>query len=222
MKKAKVILAQPAARSPPLPAPRAAGHVRGGGEAYRATAKYRNLLVDYQELLKETEAKKKRLHMEGLKKQRLLAEVKFLRRRYKSLLENPSQTVVYRVKNPAFPLASQPTAHDNGHRRVQAIGSSSKGASVVQRRIDSAQRASPVIDLNEACQQSSEETEGFHGYHQESSRADRVKKKYPVVEGDVAAGPSDAKMAAFWDVRNAAARAGKRKISWQDQLALRV
>ncbi|KAL5232181.1 hypothetical protein ABZP36_030957 [Zizania latifolia] len=158
MKKAKVVLAQPAARAPPpppqpVPVPRAAGRVRGGGEAYRARAKYQDLLQDYEELLKETEAKKKRLHMEKLKKQRLLAEVKFLRRRYKSMLENPSQTVVYRVKNPAFPFTSWPTAwvHSDVRRTVQAIGSSSKGASA-QRRLDSSQRASPAIDLNEACE----------------------------------------------------------------------
>uniref|UniRef100_A0A0D9X768 Uncharacterized protein n=1 Tax=Leersia perrieri TaxID=77586 RepID=A0A0D9X768_9ORYZ len=79
MKKTKVVLAQPAARAPASPLqPRAAGHAHGGvrEEAYRARAKYKNLLQDYQELLKETEAKKKRLHMEKLKKQRLLAEVK--------------------------------------------------------------------------------------------------------------------------------------------------
>ncbi|KAG8087036.1 hypothetical protein GUJ93_ZPchr0010g10947 [Zizania palustris] len=215
MKKARVVLAQPAARAPPTPVPRAAGRVRGGGEADRATAKYKNLLQDYEELLKETEAKKKRLHAEKLKKQRLLAEVKFLRRRFKSVSENPSQTVVYRVKNPAFPFTSWPAAwvhSDVPRRMVQAIGSSSKGASA-QRRLDAAQRASPAIDLNEACEPSSEEMEEFHGYQQQPAAV----KKCPIVEGDGGAGPS-----AFWDVQNATTGAGKRKISWQGQLALRV
>lgn len=69
--------------------------------------------------------------------------------------------------------------------------------------------------------QSSEETEEFDGYQDSVS----AKSNYYTLEGDddAAAGPSDTKMAsAFWDVRNPAARAGKRKISWQDQLALRV
>uniref|UniRef100_A0A0E0LT38 Uncharacterized protein n=1 Tax=Oryza punctata TaxID=4537 RepID=A0A0E0LT38_ORYPU len=231
MKKAKVVLAQPAARAPPSPLLlRAAGHGRGGGggggvgggeEAYRARAKYKNLLQDYKELLEETEAKKKRLQMEKLKKQRLLAEVKFLRRRYKSMSQNPSQTVVYRVKNPALPPTLRQTgwSHDEEYHTVQAIGSSSKGPSA-HWRLNAAPRASPVIDLNEACEPSSEEMEELHGY-QEPVRVGRV-MRYPM-EGDVATGPSDAKMAAFWDVRSvAASRAGKRKISWQDQLALRV
>ncbi|EAZ06308.1 hypothetical protein OsI_28542 [Oryza sativa Indica Group] len=227
MKKAKVVLAQPAARAPPSPLlPRAPGHSRGGGvgggeEAYRARAKYKNLLQDYKELLEETEAKKKRLQMEKLKKQRLLAEVKFLRKRYKSMSENPSQTFVYRVKNPALPptLRQPGWSHGEEYHTVRAIGSSSKGPSA-HRRLNAAPRASPVIDLNEACEPSSEEMEELHGY-QEPVRVGRV-MRYPM-EGDFAAGPSDAKMAAFWDVRNAASSgAGKRKISWQDQLALRV
>jgi hypothetical protein len=42
------------------------------------------------------------------------------------------------------------------------------------------------------------------------------------MEGDAAAGPSQVRMPVFWDVQNPAGRSGKRKISWQDQLALRV
>lgn len=221
MKRAnKVVLAQPAAAAPPL-LPRAPGPgpARGGaggvGEASRARLRHRSLLQDYKELLKETEAKKNKLHLEKMKKQRLLAEVMFLRKRYKSMSENPSQTVVYRVKNPAMA--------DERHRStVHAVGSSSKGPPEhLRRQQHSALRASPVIDLNEACELSSEETEEFDGYQDSVS----AKSNYYTLEGDddAAAGPSDAKMAsAFWDVRNPAARAGKRKISWQDQLALRV
>lgn len=201
MKKAdKVVLAQPAATAPRL-LPRAPGPVRDG-ESYRARLRYQSLLQDYKELLKESAAKKNRLHMEKLRKLRLLAEVKFLRRRYKSMSEDPSQAVVYKVKNPAMGGPASRTTVS-----VQAIGSSSKALPAQQQWQRPPPRASPVIDLNEACEPSSEEMEGFHGY-QES----------------VGAGPSNAKTpaAAFWDVRNPAVRAGKRKISWQDQLALRV
>lgn len=173
------------------------------------------LMISFMLINQETEAKKNKLHLEKMKKQRLLAEVMFLRKRYKSMSENPSQTVVYRVKNPAMA--------DERHRStVHAVGSSSKGPPEhLRRQQHSALRASPVIDLNEACELSSEETEEFDGYQDSVS----AKSNYYTLEGDddAAAGPSDAKMAsAFWDVRNPAARAGKRKISWQDQLALRV
>ncbi|XP_062196359.1 uncharacterized protein LOC133899385 [Phragmites australis] len=228
MKKAKVILAQPAAgaplrplvprRSPLSPAP---GPIRGGGEeaAYRASLRYRGLLQDYRELVKETEAKKRRLRMEKLKKQRLLAEVKFLRRRFKSLSENPSQTVVCRVRNPAMPptLRIEAWAEDAKHR---SVGSSGK-SQAVQLRQDGPPMVPPVIDLNEACELSYDEveTEEFHGYPEQLS-IDKV-KRYPL-EGVGAAGPSDVKMPVFLDVRNPAGQPGKKKISWQDQLALKV
>ncbi|KAF7084105.1 hypothetical protein CFC21_087791 [Triticum aestivum] len=226
MKRAhKVVLAQPAAAAapPPRPLPRAPRPVRGdGGEAFRASQRYQSLLQDYKELLKETAAKKNRLHLEKLKKQRLSAEVKFLRRRYKSMSENPSQTAVYRLKNPAMTPTSRTAVWVDHHGPVQAVGSSSKvHLPAQQQRQHLVPRASPVIDLNEACElSSSEETEEFHGY-QETVRVDKVNRY--LLEGNVVAGPSDSKMPTFWDARNpAATRAGKRKISWQDQLALRV
>ncbi|OEL25909.1 hypothetical protein BAE44_0013072 [Dichanthelium oligosanthes] len=227
-KKARVVLAQPAAGAPPPPRPlplsRAHGPVRGSGEeaAYRARLRYQALLQDYQELLKEAQAKKRRLHMERLSKQRLLAEVKFLRKRYKSMSENPSQTIICRVRNPAMQPASRTAAwaNDAQHRSVQAIRSSSR-SQPVQWRQDGSPMASPVIDLNEACEPGYEEMEmdDHHGYH-EPLGIDKV-RRYPM-EGDAAAGPSEVRVPAFWDARSPVGRAGKRKISWQDQLALRV
>ncbi|RLN05407.1 hypothetical protein C2845_PM13G08740 [Panicum miliaceum] len=237
-KKARVVLAQPAAGAPPPLFSRAHGHVRGSGQeaAYRARLRYQALLHDYQELVKEAQAKKRRLHMERLNKQRLLAEVKFLRKRCKSMSENPSQTIVCRVRNPAMRPASctaawandaqhQPAsrtaawANDAQHRSVQAIGSSSR-SQLVQWRQDDSPRASPVIDLNEACEPGYEmEMDDHHGYREPLGIL-KV-RRYPM-EGVAAADPSEVHIPAFWDARSPAGQAGKRKISWQDQLALRV
>ncbi|CAO2175866.1 unnamed protein product [Urochloa humidicola] len=228
-KRARIVLAQPAAGAPTPPPPprlpRAHGPVRGSGEeaAYRARLRYQVLLQDYQELLKEAEAKKRRLHMERLSKRRLLAEVKFLRKRYKSLSENPSQTIVCRVKNTAMPPATRAAAwaNDTHHRPVQAIGSSSR-SQLVQWRQDVAPRVPPVIDLNEACEPGYEEMEmGDHHGYQEPLGIDKV-RRYQMECDAAAAGPSEVRIPAFWDARSPAGRAGKRKISWQDQLALRV
>lgn len=67
--------------------------------------------------------------------------------------ENPSQTFVYRVKNPALPptLRQPGWSHGEECHTVRAIGSSSKGPSA-HRRLNAAPRASPVIDLNKACE----------------------------------------------------------------------
>ncbi|PVH36611.1 hypothetical protein PAHAL_6G121600 [Panicum hallii] len=226
-KKARVVLAQPAAGAPPPRPPplfsRAHGPVRGSGDeaAYRARLRYQALLHDYQELVKEAQAKKRRLHMERLNKQRLLAEVKFLRKRYKSMSENPSQTIVCRVRNPAMRPACRTAAwaNDAQHRSVHAIGSSSR-SQLLQWRQDDSPRASLVIDLNEACEPGYEEMEmGDHHGYREPLGFNKV-RRYPME--DAAAGPSEVRIPAFWDARSPVGRAGKRKISWQDQLALRV
>lgn len=58
-----------------------------------------------------------------------------------------------------------------------------------------------------------------HGYR-ETFAIDKV-RRYPL-EGEAAAGPNEVRIAAFWDARSPTGRSGKRKISWQDQLALRA
>ncbi|KAJ1256168.1 hypothetical protein BS78_K077200 [Paspalum vaginatum] len=227
IKRARVVLAQPAAGAPASLPPlfsRAPGPVRGTGDeaAYRASLRYRALLQDYQELVKETQAKKRRLHMERLRKLRLLAEIKFLRKRYKSMSENPSQAVVCRVRNPAIPPAPWATAWagDSQQQLVHAAGSSSR-SQPLQRRQDGSPRASPVIDLNEACEPGYEEVEIEERYSYRAPLGINKSKRY-LIEGDAPGGPSEVRMPVFWDVQNPSGRSGKRKISWQDQLALRV
>ncbi|KAF8655031.1 hypothetical protein HU200_061330 [Digitaria exilis] len=211
-KKARVVLAQPAAGAPaprpPLSHARLAPSALRGGGGVQGQAP-------------EAEAKKRKLHMERLSKQRLLAEVKFLRKRYKSMSENPSQTIVCRVRNPAVRPASRTAAwaNDAPYRSVQAISSSSRNQPVQWTHEGSA-RVTPAIDLNEACEPGYEEMEmGDHHGYQEPLDIDKV-RSHPM-EGDAVAGPSEARIPAFWDARSQAGRAGKRKISWQDQ-ALRV
>jgi len=110
-------------------------------------------------------------------------------------------------------------ANDAQHRSIQAIGSSSR-SQLVQWRQDDSPRASPVIDLNEACEPGYEMEMGDHHGYGEPLGINNV-RRYPM-EGVAAAGPSEVRIPAFWDARSLEGRAGKRKISWQDQLALRV
>lgn len=78
---------------------------------------------------------------------------RFLRKRYKSMSENPSQTIVCRVRNPAVRPASRTAAwaNDAPYRSVQAISSSSRNQPVQWTHEGSA-RVTPAIDLNEACE----------------------------------------------------------------------
>ncbi|CAI0427566.1 unnamed protein product [Linum tenue] len=57
----------------------------------RIRFKHESLMQDYEELLKETEAKRKRLEMMKQRKMTLMAEVSFLRRRFEYLTETQTQ-----------------------------------------------------------------------------------------------------------------------------------
>ncbi|URE37116.1 cytochrome c oxidase copper chaperone, partial [Musa troglodytarum] len=72
----------------------------------RQRFKYQSLLQDHMELLEETEAKKKKLQKARQKKLQLLAEVRFLRRKQKSLSEYPSQEIPFRLKKQSRRMAS--------------------------------------------------------------------------------------------------------------------
>ncbi|URE15580.1 Leucine aminopeptidase 2 [Musa troglodytarum] len=76
------------------------------GDDARQRFKHQSLLQDYMELVKETEAKKKKLQETRLKKLQLLAEVRFLRRKYKTLSENPSQGIPFRLKKQSYRVPS--------------------------------------------------------------------------------------------------------------------
>ncbi|KAG1326550.1 hypothetical protein COCNU_01G004840 [Cocos nucifera] len=162
------------------------------GEEARARFKYQGLLQDYEELVKESEAKKQKLQCTMQKKLRLLSEVKFLRRKYRSLLENPSQATLYRLKKQSRKMPST----DRNHRAVEAAAPST----------------STAIDLNQISSPNGEEMEEFQvGW--EPPKLEKSKRYSTDGEG----GANDLKLSICRDVGNNSNRVGKRKISWQDQ-----
>ncbi|NP_001353944.1 hypothetical protein Zm00014a_006282 [Zea mays] len=76
--------------------------------------RFRAIWRDYHDLLQETEAKRKRLASTKRRSLALLAEVKFLRRKYQSFLRGGSQQTHYRLKKQArympSPLGSNKAA----------------------------------------------------------------------------------------------------------------
>lgn len=68
----------------------------------RMQSKYQNLLQDYLELQKEFVGKKKKLKSTTGKRNTLLAEVSFLRRRHKQLLKAKSVTPLALDYDPVF------------------------------------------------------------------------------------------------------------------------
>ncbi|XP_078171246.1 uncharacterized protein LOC144565382 [Carex rostrata] len=172
----------------------------GGGD--RTKFRYQSLWLDYQDLQKETEAKRKQLMKAKQRKLKLKAEIKFLRRRFKSFSNNPSQIIQHHLKK-------QQTRKEETSSNWDANQVAGRG--IIIRDKDVAPRAS-VIDLNQACVPIGDEMDDFDATR-EPVMPDKMKSYY--LEGEQAMSS---------DVRTSVCRdgKGKRKITWQDQVALRV
>ncbi|XP_023531576.1 uncharacterized protein LOC111793773 [Cucurbita pepo subsp. pepo] len=234
--------------------------------------KHQTLLQDYHELEKETETAKRKLQMMKQKKMTLIAEVRFLRKRYEYLMKNQlpndhSNGNPVQQKQLNKQVANNTKKGKNGSRRRPALQplptiSDINQKERINRRIDIPPQSStliPVLDLNQkaktrkkANQQNStpvfdlnqkeriysgrdasertitpffdlnqismEEEELQTNY--DTLRADELKKS--LLRGGNDEQQNDIKISACRTVGDGPSRAGKRKISWQDQVALRV
>ncbi|WOL06443.1 hypothetical protein Cni_G15177 [Canna indica] len=179
----------------------------------RARFRYHYLLQDYEELLRETEAKKKNLQEAKQKKLRLLAEVEFLQRKYQSFLENPYQTSRHRMKKQSHKksVLYAGTSQMAKLHVSNGVPSTGKTHTAVEA---SKPRASALLDLNQISSPSGEDAEEFR-MHMESLRPETYSIK---------GGRKDRKLPICRerDVENDSKRASMRNITWQDPVALRV
>ncbi|CAL9150210.1 uncharacterized protein LOC135617587 [Musa acuminata AAA Group] len=230
------------------------------GDYARQRFKHKSLLQDYMELLKETEAKKKKLQETRLKKLQLLAEVRFLQRKYKTLSENPSQGIPFRLKKQShrvpFPSPSiyialsmsslvpneVPTKgkqsmesssvnplrfKKQSHRNLCSSLCVAQSMDVsIPREVPSQDKkyrvleavntsTSPRFDKNQVSLMNGEEME--LQLKQDILKMGKLKRCS--MNGG---GSNDLKLAMCRDVGNNSNRVSKRKISWQDQVALEV
>ncbi|CAD5184282.1 unnamed protein product [Musa acuminata subsp. malaccensis] len=204
-------MAKKVRKVPMQPSPSNAYHqVR---EDARARLRYQYLLQDYDDLLKETEEKKKNLQKAKQKKLRLLAEVKFLLGRYQSLLENPSQTTFHRLKKQLHKTSS-PIAGIVKPARLHVpneVSFKGKNHSAVEAAKPS---TSTMLDLNQISLPSGEDVD-FQS-HMESLKPEMSERH------SMDGGPNNRKFAVCRDEGSSSNRASKRKITWQDQVALKV
>lgn len=235
----------------------------------RVMLRHKGLKQDYEELLKEMEAKKKKLQMMKQKKLTLKSEVRFLRRRYQYLTANqPSTSTMDQnsVKAQHTPILSRKMAKERNYGRKAAalrrpplgFDLNKKGKAynekeatlrnpvpvfdlnqklktyngnestllnsapvldlnqkerVYSRKDAAVQNMTPVFDLN----QISREEEEFNS---EPWRVEESKKGS--VRGGSEEQLNEMKLSVCRNIGNRANRSGKRKISWQDHVALRV
>ncbi|XP_034700085.1 uncharacterized protein LOC117925240 isoform X2 [Vitis riparia] len=218
-------------------------------EDAKSRFKHQSLLQDFHELQKETEAMNKKLQSVNQNKLTLLAEVRFLRRRYKYLLKNmapktppepelkqPQNSVtqlknITREKNHSGKQAAAmrnpaPVFGGNMKERIHkgkvaALPNPDPGYELNQKtRGYSGKEAAlrnpvPVFDLNKISREEEEVQVNV-----ESVGVEEQKKS--VIRGGNDDQHSDMKLSVCRNIGNGPNRAGKRKISWQDQVALRV
>ncbi|KAJ6849772.1 uncharacterized protein M6B38_266770 [Iris pallida] len=75
-----------------------------GEEEAKARSRHRSLMLDYLELQKEIEAKRRKITEANKKKHKLSTVVKFLRRKFTSLSKKPYQNIQVRVKKHSHKL----------------------------------------------------------------------------------------------------------------------
>lgn len=174
-------------RQPAAPAERGSG----SGDRFRA------LWRDYHDLLQETEAKKRRLASKKRRSLALLAEVKFLRRKYQSFPKGGSQQTHYRLKKQARYMPS-PLGHGAGTE----VPSTSRN---------------PNLDLNQdsVLNDVGNDCQGQHG-HPEVEKLDQVEVNEDTMTPDV-------KLSVCRDTGEySPVSEGKRAVPWQDRFALKT
>ncbi|CAD6224955.1 unnamed protein product [Miscanthus lutarioriparius] len=167
--------------------------------------RFRTLWRDYHDLLQETEAKKKRLASTKRRNLALLAEVKFLRRKYQSFLKGGSQQKHYKLKKQArympSPLGSNKATSLADHGAGTEVPSTSKNPNL------HLNQDSVPNDVGNDCQ-------GQQG-HPEVEKFDQVGVDEDMMTADV-------KLSVCRDTGNSPASEGKRTVPWQDRLALKA
>uniref|UniRef100_A0A1D1Y0C9 Putative histone acetyltransferase HAC-like 1 n=1 Tax=Anthurium amnicola TaxID=1678845 RepID=A0A1D1Y0C9_9ARAE len=223
MQKKRARRAPVEAARPPLPPP----HPVVGDDA-RARSRHHGLMQDYEELLKDTAAKRKRLQMERRKKLDLSNEVKFLQRRYKYLIKNSSPTP-YKLKSHSH---SQTTSSAMKHKAQKfhaafstqpqspeyvRYGQLSQHDSSCRDREVAVPSTSMILDLNQISLPDGEEEE-FH-VALDPVPMEKSSKRY----GSNGCVPgSDPKQSICGDVGSGTNRSGKRKNLLQDQVAMKI
>ncbi|PKA57607.1 hypothetical protein AXF42_Ash018582 [Apostasia shenzhenica] len=178
-----------------------------GGEENRSRFKYQCLRLDYEELLMETEEKKLRLQKALQRKHKLFAEVKFLRSKYQQL-SNSSQLVQCKVKKHSHKISS---CNRNRVPRYQNTANQSELSlkdGIHKPKQVSVLNVTPLLDLN----QDMDEVERFEEEWNPLKMFSR--------EDDLLV--NDAKISICREFGSGLSGVGKRKVTWQDQLALRV
>ncbi|KAI9125811.1 hypothetical protein K1719_003229 [Acacia pycnantha] len=247
-------------------------------EDHKARFRHQSLLQDYEELLMETDDTRRKLEIMKQKKLILSSEVRFLKRRYQYLMQNPLPKPQPKQDVSQFQKVKTLAQLQKGKSRAPAATSKGRNYgkkdlalrppvppySNPKERIPNGvevtlQKPAPVFDLNQnATRTYSGKDSSLHGsapmldlnqmdrIHsgKEASKKsitpffdlNQISREEEEMEGSVEPmkieepkkstlrmlSDDDIKLSVCRNVGDGSNRAGKRKITWQDQVALRV
>lgn len=211
----------------------------GTEDLRRMAMKHASLKQEYNELQRETRAMKKRLQRAKLKKDNLLAEVRFLRKRHRLLTKRGSQfnegspsqkqTLLAQAEY-AMPLktslAAQAIPYEYEYTTAgtssdeDGIPQAARKESSSSMEFSHSPETKPLVTKEFQVFWEPLRTAASAGREEAPNMSETAKRKPPtsLVE-------SDLNLSIFKDVPNGFLlpnRTGKRKISWQDQMALKV
>ncbi|CAM0951407.1 unnamed protein product [Alopecurus aequalis] len=184
----RLLRKKPKTKRPPAAAPPPADGGRGRD-------RFQALWQDYHDLLQETEAKKRRLDSLNRRKLGLLAQVKFLRKKYSSFVKDDSQRTHHSLKK------------KNAWQIPSTLGMN-EGPSTSK---------NTYLDLNQDYAMN-EDGPGRQGYNQDSSEPG--KHDPSGVNEDIM--NSNVNLPVYRDTGNSPASDDKRATAWQDRVALEV
>ncbi|CAN6450353.1 unnamed protein product [Victoria cruziana] len=176
-------------------------------DAKKLLFKHQSLKQDFDDLFRETQALKAKLQEAKEKRLRLVAEVRFLWRKQKLLSSNFSET----------------TQNVNQVEILEAGSGSGRRRKSYKEEAVSASRSYPLLDLNQASEQGVEEggePQVLWEPLNKKSRAGVFEAGHSV--NDLKLSICRGIVSGVGNGNEGTERTGKRKISWQDQVALRV
>jgi regulator of replication initiation timing len=179
-------------------------------------------MQDYGELHMETEAMRKRLQAVRERKATLMAEVRFLRRRYRHLRQDqPQEIKKVRRSNGGKKIRvevspSNKSEAETKHVSLPDLNHSEKAHDETK---TSPKRRVPLFDLNQISGEEEQETEAVDN-NQENTRVEESNSCKRLMISSIEMQQKDVKPSSC---RNGGNGSNKRKISWQDPVAaLRV
>jgi len=230
----------------------AGGDLAADEDLRRLVAKHASLQLDYNDLQRETRAFKKRVQRAKLKKDKLLAEVRFLRRRHRLLTKKsceplpqkqplvdskamgpPKHAQYDHAVNPkqSLPLQHMTTKYENANRGTsseQQMFTKNRGALYEEPVALHTSRNKHFTTFDcippENKPAAAREFQVFwEPLREETPSYIATSMRKPILENAGLA--SDLNLSIFKDIPNGfvpSNKTGKRSISWQDQMVLKV